>query len=222
MHHRQFFAILSAFLLSTFSFAAENEGILNSQMASPGTPQLSVEWWQWAMSAPEAESPVSDLTGVKCSAGQRGDTWFLAGGFGSSKIHRTCSVPAGKKLFFPLINMVHWPKREGEPITCEDAKLAAALNNETAIDLFAEVDGIALENLGRHRLKSDGCFDLFARVPASERPYNAYPSASDGYWMLLQPLPHGRHVIKFGGRYNHASSEYGRMVQDIEYVLFVQ
>lgn len=222
MHHRLLFAIVTALLLPTYSFATEAVGTFDSHTVGPGTPQLSAEWWQWAMSASDAENPLSDPTGTNCSVGQLGDTWFLAGGFGSSKIRRTCTVPAAKRLFFPLINMAYWPRRGVKSITCEDTKSAAALNNETAIDLFAEIDGNVLKNLKQYRLKSDKCFDLFARVPSSVRPYNAYPSASDGYWLLLQPLPRGRHVLKFGGRYNRASPEYGRMVQDIEYVLIVQ
>lgn len=184
--------------------------------------ELTTEWWQWAMAFPDDVSPVHDLSGANCGIGQSGAVWFLAGGFGSSKIRRVCSVPDGKTLLFPLINMAYWPRKNNLSYTCDQAKVSAALNNETALDLFAEVDGVAVDGLKQHRVTSEKCFNVFARIPSSQRSYNAYPSASDGYWLVLKPLPKGRHILKFGGKYNRNSSAYGRMVQDIEYELIVQ
>jgi hypothetical protein len=186
------------------------------------TSQLTAQWWQWAMSFPEENSPVADRTGTKCALGQSGDIWFLAGGFGSSKIRRTCHLPKGKTLFFPLVNMVYWRHQEDTGFSCEQAKRLAALNNDTALDLFAEIDGIPIANLKQHRVASNKCFDVFARAPKSEGLYMAYPSATDGYWLQVRPLSPGRHTLKFGGKYNRTSSDYGRMVQDIEYELLVK
>ncbi|TAK77253.1 MAG: hypothetical protein EPO12_15110 [Aquabacterium sp.] len=181
--------------------------------------QLTVQWWQWALAAPDDINPVMDLTGAHCAVGQRGQVWFLAGGFGSSKIRRTCTVPAARHLMFPLINMAYWPQRGNDDMTCEDAKGSAALNNDTAIDLFAEIDGVVVTDLRSRRIASTTCFDAYARARGA---YRAYPAASDGYWLQLKPLPPGRHVLKFGGRYNRRSADYGRMVQDIEYVIDVR
>lgn len=184
--------------------------------------QLTAEWWQWAMSMPDNINPVRDRTGVNCGMGQQGDVWFLAGGFGSAKIHRVCTVPSGKTLLFPVVNMVYWPAEGETSYTCEEAKAAAALNNDTALDLFVELDGVAMEDVKRYRVSTEQCFNVFGRIPASQRPYDAYPSASDGYWMVLKPLAPGHHTLKFGGRYNRASSAFGRMFQDIEYEIIVR
>jgi hypothetical protein len=184
--------------------------------------QLSAEWWQWAMSADDEISPIRDSTGANCSVGQKGAVWFLAGGFGSSKIRRTCTVLAGRSLFFPIINMVYMPARGYKTLTCEQARAAAALNNDTAIDLFAELDGVPIPDLRRYRVATQQCFDAYARIPEFKRSINGFPSASDGYWLLLQPLAKGKHLLKFGGRYNRSSEDFGRMVQDIEYELLVQ
>lgn len=184
--------------------------------------QLTSEWWQWAESIPDEGNPVRDRVGTNCGIGQSGPVWFLAGGFGSSRIHRVCTIPYGKTIFFPVINMVYWPKSGNTFFTCEQAKAAAALNNDTALDLYADLDGITVQNVKKYRVSSMQCFELFERIPLTQRPYNAYPSASDGYWLLLKPLERGHHVLKFGGRYNRNSQYYGRMVQDIEYELIVQ
>jgi hypothetical protein len=211
-----------ALALSANAFSVEPPISPGSRSIRAGSPELAEQWWQWAMSASEANSPVADRTGANCAVGQGGDTWFLAGGYGSSTIRRSCTVPKGKLLFFPLVNMVYWQSRRATTFTCERAKVLAALNNETALDLFAEIDGTALDNLSRYRVTSKACFDVFARASSSQGAYNAYPSATDGYWLLMEPLSPGRHVLKFGGRYNRNSVDYGRMVQDIEYILLVE
>lgn len=184
--------------------------------------ELSNGWWQWAMHFSDQKSPLNDRSGARCAAGQRGPVWFLAGGYGSSKIHRVCTVPPDKAIFFPLINMAAWPEKGDRTYTCDQAKADAARNNETASGLFAELDGVAIQELRQYRVSSEKCFNVFAQMPSAKRPYNAYPAASDGYWLLLKPLSKGHHVLKFGGRYNQNDSAYGQMVQDIEYELLVQ
>lgn len=215
-----FFGIACFSAISAQTFAGpSNPGFeLNGRSAD----ELSATWWQWAMSSPAEINPVRDISGSHCGVGQEGSIWFLAGGFGSSKIQRKCIVPDGKYIFFPIINMSYWPREEGNGYTCEQAKLAAALNNDNALELFVEVDGASLKDPKRYRARTSKCFDIYQRVPREFAPYNAYPSASDGYWVLLEPLQKGAHSIKFGGRYRQPGSPYGRMVQDIEYELLVQ
>jgi hypothetical protein len=67
---------------------------------------LSVEWWQWALSIPTTVNPQVDTTGKDAVVGQRGKVWFLAGVFAGTSAERTCSVPEGTALFFPVINSV--------------------------------------------------------------------------------------------------------------------
>jgi hypothetical protein len=183
---------------------------------------LSEAWWKWSMSIPGDENPVSDITGNHCGEGQKGNVWFLAGGFGSSKIKRSCVIPSAKYLFFPIINMAYWPREEKSDFTCIDAIANAALNNDTAIDLFVEVDGVSSNDLKKFRARTKKCFDIFERMPKAFNSYKAYPSASDGYWLLFKPFKKGKHQIKFGGRYNKDSSAYGKMVQDIEYEITIK
>jgi hypothetical protein len=69
---------------------------------------LQAEWWQWAMAIPASHSPIFDKTGNRCGIAQRGDVWFLAGSTGA-KVTRTCSVPAGVRLFVPVVNTFCFP-----------------------------------------------------------------------------------------------------------------
>ncbi|HEX7965515.1 MAG TPA: hypothetical protein VF651_07335 [Gammaproteobacteria bacterium] len=186
--------------------------------------RLVEDWWQWAESVPLEKSPIQDETGADCAQDQQGPVWFLAGGYGTSKIHRACTIPAGKSLFFPIINMVYFPGPGSTPLnfTCADAQEYAELDNDTAMDLFASVDGVSIEGLKRFRVSTHDCFDIFARLPEDQQPYSGYPSATDGFWLMLKPLSKGRHLIKFGGRYNSSTPDYGHMIQDIEYELTVE
>jgi hypothetical protein len=183
---------------------------------------LSEAWWKWAMSSPAEVNPVRDMSGDHCAVGQEGRVWFLAGGFGSSKISRACTIPFGKYVFFPAVNMAYWPPEEDSDLSCERAKDRAAVNNDTAIELFVEVDGVSVRNPRSHRARTEKCFDIYERIPKPDKPYRAYPSASDGFWFLLAPLKRGAHTIKFGGRYVEPNSAFGRMVQDIEYRILVE
>jgi len=157
---------------------------------------LTVRWWQWAASFQYAESPVSDKTGERCGAGQEGEVWFLAGTYGSAPTSRTCTVPAGKHLFFPLINYVVMPQNCSGCLTCKAAVETAAKMTDGAMGLFAELDGKSLPSLTDHRVTSGQCFNLSARAVGSPP---IQPSASDGYWLLLPPLTKGRHTLRFGG-----------------------
>jgi hypothetical protein len=179
--------------------------------------ELSAEWWKWAMSSTDEMNPVRDISGAHCNAGQQGNIWFLAGGFGSSLIRRNCTIPAGKYIFFPIINEVYWPQEEDTAYTCAEAIRDAVVDNDTAIELFVELDGKAIKNPKRFRARTKNCFDVFERIPAGRKPYRAYPSASDGYWILLKPLKAGKHTLKFGGQYLH-----GNNLQDIEYELSIE
>jgi hypothetical protein len=220
----RFLVMTLLFILGSSVCAAES-----SYVQSPGfkldgrsAADWSAAWWMWAMSSPDDINPVRDNSGAHCGTGQEGKVWFLAGGFGSSFIKRNCTVPAGKYIFFPIINMAYWPQEENNGFTCKQAIRNAAINNDTAIDLIVELDGVAISNPKRFRASTKKCFDVYGRVPKEYKPFNAYPSASDGYWILLSPLPIGKHAIRFIGQYNNTTAAFGHMLQDIEYQIVIR
>jgi hypothetical protein len=174
-------------------------------------------WWQWANSMSDDESPVTDKTGARCHINQHGHVWFLAGGYGSSKITRKCSIPKDNYIFFPVINMLHYPA-SGVQLTCKSAKERAAMNNNLLRSFIVTIDNHKIVNPAFHRYSSPECFDLFDLVPKSTAP-KAYPSATDGYWVMLRPLSPGSHRIKFRAEYHNPGQDFGTMIQDIEYQL---
>ena len=178
------------------------------------------EWWKWAYSMPQAHSPVRDTDGSRCAVNQQGPVWYLAGGFGTSKIHRTCTVPGDRHIFFPVINMIYYAP-PGATMTCADARRRAAQNNNDFVYIRVFLDGEELEGADRFRLASTECFDLLERVPERFGAPVVAPSATDGFWIMLKPLPPGPHRLEFQAFYTNNGSSYGDMVQNISYDLTV-
>jgi hypothetical protein len=155
-------------------------------------------WWNWAVQFPMATNPQLDQTGEDCARGQSGHIWFLAGVFGGGSATRDCTVPPGRFLFFPIVNT--FLAVEGT----EDEERAAVnemMDNVSVLE--CTVDGVPLQDLFRYRVESPpGGFvltvppgSLFTELGAPAGDYA--PAVSDGYWLMLSPLPVGRHEIKF-------------------------
>lgn len=173
--------------------------------------ELSRNWWQWASSFEPEASPVADITGERCGNGQSGDVWFLAGTYQSSEVHRTCHVPAGKYLFFPIINYIVMPT-DAHSLSCKMARYDAGQMTDEPMGLFAELDGRSFDNLKAHRVATWECFNVAARLPGAP---DVSPSASNGYWLLLPPLAAGTHHLHFGG-------SLPSLRQDLDYTLIVE
>jgi hypothetical protein len=185
-------------LLVVMSSAHAGDSVLlprDTPVAGKTQEQWSREWWQWAASFDRNASPVADETGALCASGQSGKVWFLAGTYGTGRTIRTCTVPRGKYLFFPLVNYVV-SSRVDAPDACERLAFTAARATDGVAKLVLDVDGHRYDGLVQHRLPTSECFDLGARSAVAA---SAHPTAADGYYVMLKPLPPGRHEINFGG-----------------------
>lgn len=184
-------------------------------------PTYANLWWQWAFSMPDSESAIVDTEGTFCANGQSGPVWFLAGGYGSSKIQRRCTIPANRYLFFPIINEV----QNLFPATadyCDAIKAEAARNNDRFVYLKVLLDGTELSQPERFRIASAECFDPFERAPADAGAPRDAVAATDGYWIMLRPLPPGPHRLEFRAFYTNPDEALGDMVQNIAYDLTVE
>ena len=211
-------AILSVFTLQSGTAQADSDSLKH----------LSAEWWQWALSIPVAANPLLDTSGDKCMVGQHGENWFLAGFFNSSgAFARTCSVPEGAKLFFPVVNSINLdtPNVCGqgpERIPVKDLRAVAATFINGVSVATAELDGVPIKHIRRVQspvfaaaLAEDNIFDApcasLGNVPA-----NVYsPVVDDGLYVQLKPLSVGRHTLHF-----HASDNHG-FILDVTYTLNV-
>jgi hypothetical protein len=175
-----------------------------------------------------SENPLLDQTGEKCVVGQRGPVWFLVGSFGGGDVARSCSVPEGKLLFFPVINSVNvdTPNVCGQgpermPVAELRALSAAFVNG--AVDLSVRLDGKRVSNLSRTKsevfeialpednLFASPCAD-FGGVPAGI--YS--PAVDDGVYALIKDLKKGEHELTF-----HAENPNQNFVLNVTYHLTI-
>jgi len=203
---------------------------LNMALAdSQSFKQLSAEWWQWSLSFPASESPQLDITGERCVVGQRGSVWFLVGNFGGTTT-RTCAVPEGKVLFFPVINTVNidTPNVCGQGpdrVPVEDLRAFSAASIDGAANLSVEVDGEPIGNLHRVRSKvfevalpEENVFDApCIAAGLGEVPAGIYsPAVDDGFYVSLGPLGVGNHTLHI-----HAENPSASFTLDVTYNLTV-
>src|SRR4030095_2202462 len=91
--------------IATSAFALALTVVANITLAQyPPASHLATSWWQWALETPASENPLTDTTGQFAAVNQSGPVWFLAGNLGGTTV-RTITVPSGKALFFPIVNV---------------------------------------------------------------------------------------------------------------------
>lgn len=190
---------LAGSLVSILPSAAADRMILSPDEKVSGISQSewSTAWWQWAGSFDREESPIADSNGERCQLKQSGPVWFLASTYGTKRTIRTCKFPRDKYLFFPLINYVFMPPIEKDcHCTCDTTKAHAKAMTDNPEMLVLDMDGQRFGSLETHRQATRQCFDMGAKTP---QKYRIFPSAADGYYVMLPPLSLGKHVLNFGG-----------------------
>lgn len=160
--------------------------------------EWTAKWWQWLLSIPQDSSPAVDETGENCATNQNGPVWFLAGTTGGSA-ERTCVVPAGVAILFPVINSMcdyaSYPtvKTETDLLAC------ARADNDQAINLQASIDGTSLQNLEKYRIQSPLSNITYPENNIFGASSGSTKMISDGFWVFLEPLGDGEHEIHFSG-----------------------
>jgi hypothetical protein len=166
-------------------------------------------WWQWAgWGMPVATNPITDTTGVDCALGQWGPVFFLTGTPGGPSVVRSCTIPAGKGLFFPLDNSACAVPEDGAT-PAEAASLCSGMIDLVDVSsLKLTIDGVQIHNLGQFRTPSPiysftGNAPNFCSVncctnltPHCYEGFHAQ-GVGDGYYVMLKPLSAGRHTLHF-------------------------
>ncbi|HEX2974196.1 MAG TPA: hypothetical protein VHP11_17815 [Tepidisphaeraceae bacterium] len=168
--------------------------------------QLAAEWWQWAISIPRLENPLTDSIGENTYTNQHGPVFFLAPSMGSSYT-RKVTLAQGQYLFFPVLTSIVFNLPE-ENYTEAEMRQQLDEFNSTASLLYASVDD-QVRNIWIYRNASPaGGFQV--TVPEDnifDSPDNGFdlpggtygPAVTDGWWLLVEPLAPGQHKIHFKG-----------------------
>jgi hypothetical protein len=164
----------------------------------------AAEWWKWATSAPAAVNPLQDPTGAHAGVGQSKHVFFLAGRRGTGVVERTITAPSGSRFFFPVLNTTFITFPEDPPAPVAELRQLVGSAVDAYSGLYATVDGRSIDVTPHREVDPyPGGFEL--TLPADNifgRPAGTYgPVVTDGYWLMLKPLPVGRHTITFGGTF---------------------
>ncbi len=218
--------VLGAFalVLTLAATVALADSKLNPQIYPPNSAPFGEPygawgdaWWQWAFSVPAAQNPVADTTGKYAAEGQPGGpVWFLAGTFGVDAV-RNVTVPAGKALFFPIVNQV-WVNLPawGDNLWSKDQESFARDLVGAVIDqawgLACEIDGTPVARLAAYRCKTPKDATVMTWIPEGDiwglvggtdvngdifQAGSYGPTVQDGIYLMLAPLSPGAHTIHF-------------------------
>jgi hypothetical protein len=118
---------------------------------------------------------------------------------------RDCTVPAGKWLFFPIINS-ECSTLEGNGTTDAELRSCAAFFQDHAHDVTCQIDGARVKKIGDYRVQSP----LFEYGPLPDNNVlqwfgldapagSTSASVADGIYVMVAPLGKGSHTIHFTG-----------------------
>jgi hypothetical protein len=196
--------------------------------------QWDARWWQWLYQTPVQINPVLsspagtpvDPAAVDCTAGQSGHVWFIGGTFLPtsstpqvlrSDVYRTCTIPTGTFLFFPVLNGEF--DNLGCPNTSYSAEqliAAAALGIDDIVpgSMTATIDGASVSGLANgksiyrapspwfsYTLPADNIGPILmppCNFPAgtSPPPVDGHPGATaDGIYLMLASGLHPEHQL---------------------------
>ena len=172
--------------------------------------EWTAAWWQWTLSIPVSSHPLFDKG--NCTTGQTGQVFFLGGKFCStgdptcnaSTANRSCTVPRGKNLFFPIVNSVNSPP---PPDTINNFRASVQGVIDGATKLEVDLDGQSLKDLRPFRIQSS-VFDftlpddnVFTALGQPEAAGTYFTAVDDGVYVMLQPLSPGPHLLHFTGSF---------------------
>ncbi len=211
---------LALVLAMAVNFAQASVGSVgNPKILPPGSSpygstyaEWSVKWWQWVLSQPATNSAIVGT--ADCSAGQSGPVWFLVGAFAPTTETRTCTIPAGTALFFPIYNA--WADNtwcpEWTTYTVEELVGFTQGYMENAGAVSCTIDGTPVKDIdpvatSPYRVGAQvftytlaqqnnilaGYFGLTCIADGT----TVSPAAEDGVYLMLAPLSAGQHTIQF-------------------------
>jgi hypothetical protein len=158
-------------------------------------------FWKWILGIPAKESPINDPTGEKCATGQsntNSSVFYLSMNTGGIS-ERTCTVPAGKGLFIPVMQ-VEWSDKEFPGASVEELDTSAKKDQDSVNSLYLKIGDkeYKYEDLIKYRTHTDvfevvfpdkGIFGVIEGGPSKV--------VADGFYIITEPLIKGNYSIHF-------------------------
>ena len=217
---------------------ADSDGFSVKVLQIP--PTLTGKWWQWAYSIPVDRNPLPDLTGEFCDQEQpKNNVWFLAGADTTSEVVRECEIPARKRLFFPILNVVcleldgddEFPFDFIENTEDYSEGLEGCVEwvtenmDPNSFSLTIENDeGEVLDlTYAIQEVKDSRAIKIYFpdnNIRGDEPPIEPNPSQgwAGGYWAYLD-VPPGEYTLNFAGGFD---PDFAPFALDITYILTIE
>ena len=193
----EFVSLIAALIIPLSAFAQEDSVTFppDSIPYERTYAEWTAEWWKWFLSIPTGNNPMNDPLGERCALGQQGPVWFLVGS-GGGKAERECTIPAGRAILIPAINVECSYAEDQSLRTDDDLRACATSDQDLVTETAATLNGSVLQI---NRVQSP-VFNLTFPVDnvfgASVGPSQA---VSEGFWVFLKPLPPGQYVLHVQG-----------------------
>ena len=178
----------------------------SSSLGGKSYAEWSVAWWQWTLSHPFSQ--FDDPNGQFFASHQSGSVWFLTGALGP--VVRNLTMPSETYLLCSLFlfeNDFPCPDTTFHPAAGQSMQDFLTAGAKAIVDGITppslEVDGVALQNLTSYRATSKlfsftGDLSMQANFDACITGASQV-AVSDGYLVILKPLPPGTHTLHFSG-----------------------
>jgi len=230
--------------------------------------EWNARWWQWLYQSDRRFNPVFEKkagtakhpTKVDCAFGQGGPAWFLGGTFvptqvgdnsASSTAYRTCRIPSGVALFFPVLNSeidnLACPGSTAPPLTAiellnyNDFNIDSIVPNSMAVAIDGvDVDGLADSHSDYRSISPWFSYSLPKRnvglvACGKDFPEGSSPPSVDGHsgataegiYLMVAPLSRGTHTLHVAGQVfipadeSDPNSKPFTFTQDINYTITV-
>jgi hypothetical protein len=201
-------------VFSQFASAAVIIEPTGGTVAGKTIGEWSAEWWKWAAPLAPPGDPFTDQTGIAANKNQAGPVFYLAGSENTSS--RKFTVPGDKFVLVPLVAGELSQLELGFGKTAAEIKAAAKSQMDQIDSLHATLDGTTITStiLFGHREVSPN----FAFVAAAGNQVgisgsgNSSIAVADGYFLMLDPLTPGTHVLNFGG----GSTSFGLTINETD------
>lgn len=188
--------LLGSSAVIAYARANAGPGIVspNSKVQGLTYGEWSAKWWQYVLSIPTPENPLTGGTGDRCVFERIGNVGLVA-------VNPTlgapiyCEVPAGMMLFLDIVS-AECSNLEPEPFHGEDeTQMRACATGFTLADLQASIDGQAVKNLKKY-IHTSPIFEF--SMPADNilgTETLIGQSVSNGAHLILSPLSPGEHQV---------------------------
>jgi hypothetical protein len=163
-------------------------------------------WWQYALTLPNSQNPLTGGTGENCVFQRIGNVGLVIANSTLSEPIK-CEVPAGMMLYIEVLGAECSTLEEAPFYGGNEEELRACAEGFIPEDMEASIDGIEVKDLSKYFVTSPiyeftEPEDNILEVPAG----SVGQSIGSGVYLIVSSLSPGKHTIHVRGTY--ASIEY--------------